>query len=87
MHHDTGFIGLSFDGLGGEAKILPPELRQTCWEAKWARKCPRESPEYTDYVKMRIFFEAKPLVTTESRQAHYFGSKRAVSGTTFSADF
>ena len=88
MHHDTGFIGVLLSWPGGVgAKILPPESCQTCWEEKWARKWSPWEPRMYRLSQNAQFFEAKPTVTMGGRQTPYFGSKRPVSGSTFSIDF
>ena len=88
MHHDAWFmVGLPKCPGGLGRKILPPECRQTCWEAKWAwNGSPWEPWRYRLY-QFQQFFEAKRFVKTGGRQNPYFGSKWTISGSTFPVDF
>ena len=56
MHHDTRFMGVSLDDLGGWGqKIYRQNHARHVGGKNWHETGPRESPEYIDYLKMHSF--------------------------------
>ena len=86
MRHDSW--GFSFDGLGGLGeKSYRQKFARHAGTQNWHETGPHESPGYFERGFRARNVEAKPFVTTRGRQNNYFGSKRPISGSTFSADF